>query len=667
MRHPLQPFDAAQLHPGELAGRPFSFDRAELAGAPAAAGPTGRAAAVPARPAAPGPRRGTVAARRAGHLPRAPGQGLPHASGSGCRCPPGDEAPADALPVELDGLATWAIGDRLLRDRLAGPASSTAAGRPSGGAASCRRARWAIALLDRRARRRRAAGGGGRAVRGEPRPDATGRRTWSCPTATRVGCGTVGGLHRAHRLLRVEYSRLAPKQRIRAWVRLLALTAADRRPWVAVTIGRGARFGIAQGRLGPVEPDRGPGAARRAGGAAGGGAVRAAAAAHRRRAHLRPGPARRSGAERGAGRGRRAWTIGAGAERADAAHVRVWGRAAGPRGALRRGGAAGRRAHPVRRARPGPVVTAAAGGGRGATVSTPFSRPPRSTSAGRCPPAPPCWRPARAPARRSPSPRWPPATSPRAGRTLPELMLVTFGREATNELRERVRERLVSTERARSPTRPRPAPVRDDGARAARRRAGDAEVALRRARLDPRARPVRRRHHRHHPPVLPADAGRARRGRRTPTRTRVFVESVDDLLTEVVDDFYVRKYGDRGARAAGVRAAPRRWSSPGAPSTTGRPGWSRPTPTPGSTADVRRPVRRGRAGRGRPAQAGPAALHLRRHAHPARRRAGRPGARRGAAPAGPLPGGAGRRVPGHRPGAVVHPAARLPRRTSRWC
>ncbi|MGI9002238.1 MAG: UvrD-helicase domain-containing protein, partial [Pseudonocardia sp.] len=31
--------------------------------------------------------------------------------------------------------------------------------------------------------------------------------------------------------------------------------------------------------------------------------------------------------------------------------------------------------------------------------------------------------------------------------TLPELMLVTFGREATQELRERVRERLVSAER----------------------------------------------------------------------------------------------------------------------------------------------------------------------------------------------------------------------------
>ena len=33
---------------------------------------------------------------------------------------PASEPAADALPVELDGLASWAVGDRLLRDRLAG-------------------------------------------------------------------------------------------------------------------------------------------------------------------------------------------------------------------------------------------------------------------------------------------------------------------------------------------------------------------------------------------------------------------------------------------------------------------------------------------------------------------------------------------------------------------
>ena len=51
----------------------------------------------------------------------------------------------------------------------------------------------------------------------------------------------------------------------------------------------------------------------------------------------------------------------------------------------------------------------------------------------------------RAPARRSRSPRWPRATSP-TGVPLDQLLMVTFTRMATGELRERVRERLVSAE-----------------------------------------------------------------------------------------------------------------------------------------------------------------------------------------------------------------------------
>jgi exodeoxyribonuclease V gamma subunit len=43
-------------------------------------------------------------------------------------------------------------------------------------------------------------------------------------------------------LLRTTYSRLGPKQRIRAWVQLLALTAAaPDGTWTAVTLGRGPR------------------------------------------------------------------------------------------------------------------------------------------------------------------------------------------------------------------------------------------------------------------------------------------------------------------------------------------------------------------------------------------------------------------------------------------
>ena len=115
-----------------------------------------------------------------------------------------------------------------------------------------------------------------------------------------------------------------------------------------------------------------------------------------------------------------------------------------------------------------------------------------------------------------------------------------------------------------------------------------------------------------------------------------------------------------GGRAAAVRPRRPRWSWPAPPSTTGRPGWSRAAAEPGVGRGHPLPVRRGRARRGRAAQAGAARLHLRRHAHPPRRRAAPLTRSRGPA-AGALPGGAGRRVPGHRPRAVVDPAPRVPR------
>ena len=205
-------------------------------------GPRGRraagaAAAVPARARCPRPAPGTVALDDLVALRRAPGQGLPAPAGRAA-VSRGDEAPADALPGRSsDGLARGrsATGCCATGWRAA---TWTAAGRPSGGAASCRRARWATrcsptcSTTSSRWWRRRAEYRGGR----RRRPATSTSR---CPTARRV-VGTVGGRARARTLLRVEYSRLAPKQRLRAWVRLLALTAATGEPWRAVTVGRGA-------------------------------------------------------------------------------------------------------------------------------------------------------------------------------------------------------------------------------------------------------------------------------------------------------------------------------------------------------------------------------------------------------------------------------------------
>ncbi len=131
---------------------------------------------------------------------------------------------------------------------------------------------------------------------------------------------------------------------------------------------------------------------------------------------------------------------------------------------------------------------------------------------------------------------------------LPELMLVTFGREATHELRERVRERLVSAERGLAE--PGIARTGSDEVLALLADAPDAEVAVRRGRL---ARALRgfdaatiATTHEFCQRML---AGLGVAG--DADADAVFMESIEDLIVEVVDDFYVRKYGDR---AGGVPA-----------------------------------------------------------------------------------------------------------------
>jgi exodeoxyribonuclease V beta subunit len=136
--------------------------------------------------------------------------------------------------------------------------------------------------------------------------------------------------------------------------------------------------------------------------------------------------------------------------------------------------------------------------------------------------------------------------------TLPELMLVTFGREATQELRERVRGRLVTAERGLAdPELARRGGV--DGGDDVLRLLADApeaEVAARRARLTRAlaqfdAATIATTHQ--FCQQMLAGLGVAGDG----DRDAVFVESIDDIIDEVVDDFYVRKYG---ARSAGTPA-----------------------------------------------------------------------------------------------------------------
>ncbi|MEJ2888796.1 UvrD-helicase domain-containing protein [Actinomycetospora aeridis] len=123
--------------------------------------------------------------------------------------------------------------------------------------------------------------------------------------------------------------------------------------------------------------------------------------------------------------------------------------------------------------------------------------------------------------------------------TLPQVMLVTFGREATRELRERVRERFVRTERGLAD--PDAARRGTDPVTKLLARADDAEVARRRARLTAAlagfdAATIATTHQFCQDMLT----GLGIVGDTDPDGT--FVERIDDVVAEVVDDFYLRKY-----------------------------------------------------------------------------------------------------------------------------
>jgi exodeoxyribonuclease V gamma subunit len=255
VRHPLQPFDARNFTDGALGGPgPFSFDRAELAGARAAladkvAPPGFLPGPLPELPPA------VVALDDLVSFFEHPVKqflrqrvGLP-VSGDD---PAEADDDGDRLPVALDGLQRWGVGDRLLRDRLAGL-----------DAERCRQAEWRRGELP--------PGVLGNALLGEVLGDVEELVAASTPLlagepdardvdlaladGSRV-VGTLGGLHQGA-LVRVEYSKLAAKQRIRAWVRLVALAAAHpSTPWRAVTVGRGFGGAVAVATLGPVDAGR---------------------------------------------------------------------------------------------------------------------------------------------------------------------------------------------------------------------------------------------------------------------------------------------------------------------------------------------------------------------------------------------------------------------------
>ncbi|HEX6380072.1 MAG TPA: exodeoxyribonuclease V subunit gamma, partial [Acidimicrobiia bacterium] len=240
VNHPLQPFDARNFMAGRLTGAtPWSFDAVALAGARAAGGE--RAEPAPFLPVPLAAVRGeAVELENLVRFVQHPVKAFLRQRLGVSLSEDADDA-SDALPVELDALEQWAVGDRLLSGRLAGDDRD-----------AC--------VAAERARGTLPPGTMAEPVLGKVLPiveslvaeaaDITGSdsapRSLEVKVALadgRVLLGTVAGVidrGPGGLLLRsVSYSRLAPKQRLAAWVRFLALTAAHPdRPVEAATIGR---------------------------------------------------------------------------------------------------------------------------------------------------------------------------------------------------------------------------------------------------------------------------------------------------------------------------------------------------------------------------------------------------------------------------------------------
>jgi exodeoxyribonuclease V gamma subunit len=251
VRHPLQPFDPRNFGLTDEAPlrRPVSFDPGALAGAramlsPRVPTPPLVAAALPALPA------GDVDLDELRTMLLSPAKAF-LAQRLGVRLSAEDPEPAAALPVELDGLAEWSIGERFLAARLREVDIGTCL------AIEQRRGALPPGGLGARAARR--IGPTAEAVAQLARPHVTHAadsrdvdvrlRVAGVERALR---GTVVGV-RGETLLRVSYSKLAAKQLLSAWVDLLALTVArPGHPWHAVLIGRDKREAIHRA-LGPVD------------------------------------------------------------------------------------------------------------------------------------------------------------------------------------------------------------------------------------------------------------------------------------------------------------------------------------------------------------------------------------------------------------------------------
>jgi exodeoxyribonuclease V gamma subunit len=230
-REPLQPFDPANFS----APRPFSFDRAALAGARAAT--HDRTVPEPLADLRLAPPTGDVDfALLTSFLCRPVQHFLRHRLEIALLDE--SEPESDAIPVELDNLQQWSVGDRMLGDLLAGRTRDEALA-----------LEWRRGLLPpgqlgwRRAQQ----------IADEAAPVAelvdaftAGVRMRAVDLDVDLGSGRrlVGTVTDVYdtRVVRAGYSRLGARHELEAWLAVLALEVAHPgRGWTSGAVGRGGR------------------------------------------------------------------------------------------------------------------------------------------------------------------------------------------------------------------------------------------------------------------------------------------------------------------------------------------------------------------------------------------------------------------------------------------
>ena len=118
VQHPLQPFDIRNVIRGDLIpGQPFTFDATALVAARTAHGTRPPRPAFVAEPL-PNPAPADVSLAELSAFFRDPVRGFFRALDY--TLPWDVDGIADAMPVEIDALQQWGVGDRMLRDILRG-------------------------------------------------------------------------------------------------------------------------------------------------------------------------------------------------------------------------------------------------------------------------------------------------------------------------------------------------------------------------------------------------------------------------------------------------------------------------------------------------------------------------------------------------------------------